>query len=74
MLLIIYQGVNFFRLFRRYKKEQMDEMKAERDKIEAERLENAKMLSELQALKAQLEGKAAPTTETTPPDENKPAE
>jgi signal peptidase I len=74
MLLIIYQGVNFFRLFRRYKKEQMDEMKAERDKIEAERLENAKMFSELQALKAQLEGKAAPTTETTPPDENKPAE
>ena len=83
MLLIIYQGVNFFRLFRRYKKEQMDEMKAERDKIEAERLENAKMLSELQALKAQLEGKAAtaettpaptPTTETTPPEDNKPAE
>ena len=74
MLLIIYQGVNFFRLFRRYKKEQMDEMKAERDKIEAERLENAKMLSELQALKAQLEGKATPTTETTPPDDNKPAE
>ena len=82
MLLIIYQGVNFFRLFRRYKKEQMDEMKAERDKIEAERLENAKMLSELQALKAQLEGKTnaestpapTPTTETTPPDENKPAE
>ena len=83
MLLIIYQGVNFFRLFRRYKKEQMDEMKAERDKIEAERLENAKMLSELQALKAQLEGKTTPaettpaptpTTETTPPDENKPVE
>ena len=84
MLLIIYQGVNFFRLFRRYKKEQMDEMKAERDKIEAERLENAKMLSELQALKAQLEGKttsatettpaSTPTTETTPPDETKPAE
>ena len=83
MLLIIYQGVNFFRLFRRYKKEQMDEMKAERDKIEAERLENAKMLSELQALKAQLEGKTTPaettpaptpTTETTPPEDNKPAE
>ena len=56
MLLIIYQGVNFFRLFRRYKKEQMDEMKAERDKIEAEKIENAKMLEELRALKAQLEG------------------
>ncbi len=65
MLLIIYQGVNFFRLFRRYKKEQMEEMQAERDKIEAERAENAKMLAELQALKAQLEGGQAPTTATT---------
>ena len=67
MLLIIYQGINFFRLFRRYKKEQMAEMQAERDKIEAERAENAKMLAELQALKEQLEsGKqpAAVTTET----------
>ena len=29
MLLILYQGVNFFRLFRRYKKEQMEEMAVE---------------------------------------------
>jgi hypothetical protein len=39
----------------------MDEMQAERDKIEAERMENAKMLEELKALKAQLEGGQAPT-------------
>ena len=43
-------------LFRRYKKEQMEEMQAEKDKIEAEKAENAKMLEELKALKAQLEG------------------
>lgn len=55
MLLIIYQGLNCIRLFRRYKKEQNEEMQAERDKIEADRLENQKMLEELQALKAQLE-------------------
>ena len=55
MLLIIYQGVNFVRLFRRYKKEQMEEMRLEREKIEQERAANAKMLEELQALKAQLE-------------------
>ena len=61
MLIIIYEGVKFFNLFRRYRKEQMDEMQAERDKIEAERLENAKMLEELKALKAQLEGGQAPT-------------
>lgn len=56
MLIIIYEGVKFFNLFRRYKNEQMEEMQAERDKIEAEKLENAKMLEELKALKAQLEG------------------
>lgn len=56
MLIIIYEGVKFFNLFRRYKKEQMEEMQAERNKIEAEKEENAKMLEELRALKAQLEG------------------
>lgn len=56
MLIILYEGLKFFNLFRRYKKEQMDEMQAEKDKIEAEKAENAKMLEELRALKAQLEG------------------
>jgi len=55
MLLIIYQGLNCIRLFRRYKKEQTEALQEERDQIEAERLENKKMLEELQALKAQLE-------------------
>ena len=64
MLLILYQGVNFFKLFRRYRKEQMDEMQAEREKIEAERAENAKMLSELQALKAQLEATSNTNTQS----------
>lgn len=56
MLIIVYEGVKFFNLFRRYKQEQMEEMQAEKDKIAAEREENAKMLEELKALKAQLEG------------------
>ncbi len=60
MMIILYEGVKFFNLFRRYKKEQMDEMQAERDKIEAEKAENAKMLEELKALKAQLEGGRQP--------------
>ena len=60
MLIILYEGVKFFNLFRRYKKEQMDEMQIERDKIEAEKLENAKILEELKALKAQLEGERQP--------------
>lgn len=67
MLIILYEGVRFFNLFRRYKKEQMEEMQSERDKIEAEKLENAKMLEELKALKAQLENgqQPVPTPNTT---------
>lgn len=55
MLLILYQGVNCITLFRCYKKEQMDELQAKQDAIDAERAENARMLEELKVLKAQLE-------------------
>lgn len=55
MLLILYQGLRFVRLFRAYRKEQLAEMQEEREKLEAERAESARMLAELQALKAQLE-------------------
>lgn len=56
MLIIIYEGIRFLNLFRRYKNEQMEEMQAEKDKIEAEKAENAKMLEELRALREQLNG------------------
>ncbi len=69
MLLIIYQGVNCIRLFRRYKKEQTEELEAEKAKIEEERAENAKMLAELQALKTQLEGQQTVTSSTSTPEE-----
>ena len=59
MLIILYEGLRFFQLFRRYKKEQMAEMQEEKDKLEAEKAANAKMLEELRALKAELEGKSA---------------
>ena len=75
MLLIVYQAVNFFRLFRRYKKEQMDKLQAERDQIAAEREENVKMMAELQSLKAQLEAQmngAAPQPQEPPAEEPKP--
>lgn len=78
MLLIIYQGVNCIRLFRRYKQEQLEEMETEKAKIEAERAENAKMMAELQALKAKLEGGAAevsaPAADTAPAEATAPAE
>ena len=62
MLIILYEGIKFFNLFRRYRREQMEEMQAEKDKIQAEKEENAKMLEELRALKAQLESSQAPVT------------
>ena len=57
MLIIIYEAVKFFNLFRQYKQEQMEQMQAERDQIQAEKEENTRMLEELKALKAQLENK-----------------
>lgn len=57
MLIIIYEAIRFFTLFRRYKAEQMAAVQAEREQIEAERAENARMLEELKALKAQMEEK-----------------
>ncbi len=72
MLIILYEGIKFFNLFRRYKKEQMEAMQAEREQIEAEKLENAKMLEELKALKAQLEEQRQPVA-TEPYGDNEPA-
>ena len=67
LLLILYNGVNVIRLFRKYKREQMEEMQAEKDKLEAERAENQRMMQELLALKAQLDKKEG--GEGTPPAE-----
>lgn len=64
MLIIVYEGVKFLNLFRRYKREQYAEMQAEKDQIEAERAANAKMLEELRALKAQLDGSKPAETPT----------
>ena len=55
LLLILYNGVNVIRLFRQYKREQMEAMQAERNQIEEERAEAQRMMQELLALKAQLE-------------------
>lgn len=55
LLLIIYNGVNCIRLFKKYKKEQNAELENEKAQIIAEREQTAEMLKELQALKAELE-------------------
>lgn len=61
VLLILYQGVQCIRLFRAYKREQMEELAAERARIEEERRQSAQMMRELQALKAQLAAKEEKT-------------
>lgn len=65
LLLICYNGANVIRLFRQYKREQMEAMQAERDKLDEERAENQRMMQELLALKAQLD---AQNTQTTSPE------
>lgn len=67
LLLIMSQGITCVRLFRRYKREQMEEMEKERAELEDERRQAADMMRELQALKAQLaqQNAAAETTETS---------
>lgn len=67
VLLILYNGVNVIRLFRQYRREQMADMQAEKDKLEAERAENQRMMQELLALKAQLEQKTGELASPTNP-------
>jgi len=69
VLLILYNGVNVIRLFRRYKKEQTAEIEAEKAEIAAEKQRNEEMFLQLQALKAQLEGKVAPSDTAVAPDD-----
>jgi len=66
-IIIGYQGINCVRVFRLYKKEQMEELQAEKDAIAEERKKTEDMMAELMALKAQL------ASQQTQPDEEKPA-
>ena len=74
LLLIGMQGLNTVKLFRRYRKEQMQAMEEERAKLEAERKQSEEMMAELMKLKAQMAAgntEAAPTeAPAEPPKEN----
>ncbi len=67
LLLILVQGLNSIRLFKRYKKEQLAELEAqreqeraelaaERERLEAERQQSQQMMAELLQLKKELSG------------------
>lgn len=68
LLLILIQGANSIRLFRRYKAEQLTEMQAERDALEAERIKSQEMMAELLKLKAQLAADSADNTDNADTD------
>lgn len=68
LLLILIQGINSIRLFKQYRREQLAELEAQREKeraemaeererLEAERLESQKMMAELLRLKKELAGR-----------------
>lgn len=70
LILILSEGIRCIGLFRKYKAEQQAELQAERDKIEAERAENQRMMQELLAMKAQLQNQSN-ATEQPPSDSTK---
>ena len=55
VILIILHLINFIKIFRVYKKEQMEDLDKERKQIEEERRKSEEMMNELLVLKAQLE-------------------
>lgn len=65
LLLILMQGINSIRLFRKYKKEQEAELQAERDRIETDRAETQRMIAELLQMKAQMQGSNTQTEVST---------
>lgn len=69
LFIIGYQGVNCVMLFRKYRSEQVSEMKEERMKLEEERAESQKMMQELLALKAQLEAQNSGVQKSDQPTE-----
>ncbi len=74
LVLILFEGAQCIRLFRKYKAEQQAALNAEREKLEADKAETARMLEELRAMQAKLEaketaGKGTPSS-GEPPESN----
>ena len=54
LVLIIYQGLNCVKIFKLYKAEQMAELQAEKDAIEAQRKQSEAMMAQLLAMQQQM--------------------
>ncbi len=71
LLFIAIQGVNIIRALKGYRKEQADELQAQRDELAAEKKRTEDMLAELETLRAQLSGSSGagkPDDETSGDD------
>ena len=64
LLLIIYQGLNCVKIFKMYKAEQMAELQAEKDALEAQRKQSEDMMAQLLAMQQQM---AAQNQSAAPP-------
>lgn len=73
LLLILYQGVNCVRIFRQYKREQMQELQDEKDAIAAQRRQAEEMMAQMLRLKEEMSGMPAaggqPGSEAEPEQE-----
>lgn len=74
LALILYQGINCVALFRRYRKEQMDKITAEKEQLEQERLESQRMMAELLELKARLAKQEETASDTGDAADDKPSD
>lgn len=54
LLLIIYQGLNCVKLFKMYKAEQMEELQAEKEALEAQRKQSEEMMAQLLTMQQQM--------------------
>ncbi len=54
LMLIIYQGLNCVKIFKLYKAEQMQQLQAEKDALEAQRKQSEDMMAQLLAMQQQM--------------------
>lgn len=54
LLLILYQGLNCVRIFKAYKKEQMDQLQAEKDALAEQKRKSEEMMEQLMAMQQQM--------------------
>ena len=71
LLLINNQGLNCVKAFKLYRSEQMAELQAEKDALEAQRKQSEAMMAQLMAMQQQMQNTAAvqqPAPQETQPD------